>query len=99
MGALQGRVAVVTGSDAGSGRAIAEAYAAEGADVAVTWHADAAGAEQTRRRVEAAGRRALAHRLDVADPASVHALFGAVRATLGTAFVLVKDRGVSGPAR
>ena len=57
----------MTGSDSGIGRAIAQAWAARAA-VAVTWHADAAGAEETRRRVEA-GWRALVQRLDVADPA------------------------------
>jgi glucose 1-dehydrogenase len=97
MDALQGRVAVVTGSDSGIGRAIAEAFAEEGADVAVTWHRDEAGAEATRRRVEAAGRRALVRRLDVAEAGSVRELFEAVDAALGAPFVLVNDAGVGGP--
>jgi glucose 1-dehydrogenase len=72
---LSGRVAVVTGSDSGIGRAIAEAYAMEGADVAVTFHSDRDGAEATAQQVKDAGRRAIVERLDVADEESVVRLF------------------------
>lgn len=93
-GALRGRIAVVTGSDSGIGQAIAEAFAEEGADVVVTWRTDRDGAEDTRRRVEAQGRRALLQPLDVADPASVAALFDATVATLGVPDILVNNAGV-----
>jgi glucose 1-dehydrogenase len=59
---LEGKVAVVTGSDSGIGQATADAFAKEGADVAITYLHDKDGAEQTRARVEAAGRRASGRR-------------------------------------
>ena len=68
---LPGKVAVVTGSDSGIGQATAEALARAGADVCVVYHTDADGAGETRRRVEAAGRRAAVTQADVGDPASV----------------------------
>jgi short chain dehydrogenase len=72
---LEGKVAVVTGADSGIGQATAEAFAQEGAHVAIGYHTDRDGAEETRRRVEAAGRRAIVIQGDVGDPASVDALF------------------------
>ncbi len=65
---LQGKIAIVTGSDSGIGQATAEEFAKEGADVVVTYLEDQDGAEQTRRRVEDAGRRALVAHLDVRNP-------------------------------
>lgn len=56
---LKGKIAIVTGSDSGMGQAMAEAFAEEGADVAITWLHDEKGAEETRKKVEAAGRRAI----------------------------------------
>jgi glucose 1-dehydrogenase len=55
---LQDKIAIVTGSDSRIGQATAEEFAKEGADVVVTCFRDQDGAEETRRRVEAAGRRA-----------------------------------------
>lgn len=63
----EGRVAVVTGSDSGIGRAIAVALAEAGHDVGVTWHRDAEGAQETARQVRDAGRRAEVRRLDLTD--------------------------------
>ncbi|MFP5348101.1 MAG: SDR family NAD(P)-dependent oxidoreductase, partial [Actinomycetes bacterium] len=59
------RVAVVTGSDSGMGRAIAVALAREGCDVGVTWHRDEQGAEQTAEEVRAAAARAEVRHLDL----------------------------------
>lgn len=92
-GRLEGRVAVVTGSDSGMGQAIAEAFAREGADVAVTYLHDRDGAERTREAVERAGRRALVCSLDQTREGSVAALFEQVERDLGTPFILVNDAG------
>src|SRR5438270_9676106 len=58
-GALAGRVALVTGGDSGIGRAVSIGYAKEGADVAIAYLSEDADAEETRRHVEAQGRRCL----------------------------------------
>lgn len=92
-GRLEGRVAVVTGSDSGIGQATAIEFAREGADVAITWHRDQAGAEKTRAEVEAHGRRAIVVPVDQTDPGSVAALFERVQAELGTPYILVNDAG------
>ena len=94
--ALAGKTAVVTGSDSGIGRAIAEAFALEGANVAVTYHTDEDGARATAAQVEAAGSRALVQRLDVRDEASVAMLMGSVEEALGLPDILVNCAGVGG---
>lgn len=91
---LQDRIAIVTGSDSGIGQATAEAFAREGADVVVTFFRDQDGAEETRRRVEAAGRRALVTRLDVRDPSEVAQLFEGTERELGTPYILVNNAGI-----
>lgn len=58
-GKLVGKVAVITGGDSGIGRAVALAFAAEGADVAIAYLRESQDAADTKRGVEAAGRRAL----------------------------------------
>jgi glucose 1-dehydrogenase len=90
---LEGRVAVVTGSDSGMGREIAEAFAMEGADIAVTFHSDAEGARRTAAQVESFGRRAIVQHLDVRDEASVAELFRAAEA-LGVPHILVNNAGM-----
>src|SRR5690242_8641501 len=66
-GKLAGKVAMITGADSGIGRAVAVAYAREGADVAILYYSHDADAEETRRAVEDTGRRALTIRGDVSD--------------------------------
>lgn len=58
-GKLQGKVAVITGGDSGIGRAVAIAFAREGADVAIVYLNEHDDAAETRKRVEAEGRRCL----------------------------------------
>jgi NAD(P)-dependent dehydrogenase (short-subunit alcohol dehydrogenase family) len=69
-GRLEGLAAIITGGDSGIGRAVAIAFAREGADVAIGYEAEEedADAEETRRWVEEAGRRCLVHRFDVREP-------------------------------
>lgn len=66
-GKLDGRVAVITGGDSGIGRAVAIAFAKEGADVSVMYLDEHQDAEETRRLVEEKGRRCLLIAGDVGD--------------------------------
>jgi glucose 1-dehydrogenase len=93
-GRLEGKIAIVTGSDSGIGQATAEEFAKEGADVMVTCYRDEEGADETRRRVEAAGGRAATMRLDQRAPEQVAKLFERVEAELGTPDILVNNAGV-----
>lgn len=93
-GRLQGKIAIITGSESGIGRATAAAFAQEGADVAVTYFKDREGAEKTAAEVKAAGRRAHVQQLDQRDPAQVAQLFEEVSSALGTPFILVNAGGI-----
>jgi len=65
LGRLTGKVAVITGGDSGIGRAVAIAYAREGADVLISYLSEDQDAEETAKYVEDAGRRAVLVRGDV----------------------------------
>jgi NAD(P)-dependent dehydrogenase (short-subunit alcohol dehydrogenase family) len=67
-GKLEGMAALITGADSGIGRAVAVLYAREGADIAVVYLSEDEDAEETRRAVEAEGRRAILIPGDVTDP-------------------------------
>lgn len=66
-GKLRGKVAIITGGDSGIGRAVAVHFAREGCDCAIVYLEEDADAEETRRLVEAEGRRCLPLRGDVGD--------------------------------
>jgi NAD(P)-dependent dehydrogenase (short-subunit alcohol dehydrogenase family) len=66
-GRLEGKVALITGADSGIGRAIAALYAREGADVAILYLCEHDDAAETKRIVEAEGRRAITIAGDVGD--------------------------------
>ncbi|HEU4535303.1 MAG TPA: SDR family NAD(P)-dependent oxidoreductase, partial [Polyangiaceae bacterium] len=94
---LEGRIAIVTGADSGIGRAVAEEFAKEGADVVVTFHTDRAGADETGARVAAAGRRAIVRQADVRDEAAVAAFFADAERELGAPpYILVNNAGIGG---
>src|SRR5580692_11632132 len=65
---LENRVALITGGDSGIGRAVAVLFAREGADIAVVYLDEHEDAEETKRAVEAEGRRCITISGDVADP-------------------------------
>ncbi|WP_029415982.1 SDR family oxidoreductase [Brevundimonas bacteroides] len=67
-GKLEGFAAIVTGGDSGIGRGVAVLFAREGCDVAICHLDEDADAEETRRAVEAEGRRAIVLKGDVSDP-------------------------------
>ena len=69
-GLMSGLRTLITGGDSGIGRAVAIAYAREGADVAISYlHDEQADEDETRRWVEDAGRRCLLLPGDIRDPA------------------------------
>ncbi len=67
-GKLTGRVAIISGGDSGIGRAVAIGFAKEGADVAILYLDETEDAQDTKRRIEAEGRRCLAIAGDIGDP-------------------------------
>ena len=93
---LEGKVAVVTGSDSGIGQAIVGEFARAGALVAITFHSDKSGAEETYRRVRSTGGKAIIQQLDVTQEASVAALFDVATRRLGPPHILVNDAGIGG---
>jgi NAD(P)-dependent dehydrogenase (short-subunit alcohol dehydrogenase family) len=91
-GKLQDKVALITGGDSGIGRAVAVIYAREGADVAIVYlPEEQPDAEETRRHVEAAGRRCLLLPGDVTDPAFCRGAVDRTAAELGALDILVNN--------
>jgi NAD(P)-dependent dehydrogenase (short-subunit alcohol dehydrogenase family) len=90
-GRLAGLVAVITGGDSGIGRAIALAYAREGADVFVSYLSEDADAQETCRLVQESGRRAVAMPGDIADEAHCKALIDRAVSEFGRIDVLINN--------
>jgi 3-oxoacyl-[acyl-carrier protein] reductase len=97
MGDLAGRIALVTGSSRGIGRAIAVALAQTGADVAINYRERDAEAGETARLVGALGRRAYLARADVSDADHVARMAEEVVRELGPVDILVNNAGQSRP--
>lgn len=95
---IDGKVALVTGSDSGIGQEIATLYAESGADVAINYRSDGTGAEETAARVEKAGGRALIFQADVGMEDQVEALFAEVDRVFGRLDILVNNAGEGGGA-
>ena len=94
---LKGRSALITGGNTGIGRAIALAYAREGADVALAWIDREAEAKSLVQEIAALGRKATAIRCDVTREADVVACVKETIATLGKLDVLVSNAGIQRP--
>ncbi|MEV7011478.1 3-oxoacyl-ACP reductase FabG [Streptosporangium sp. NPDC051022] len=94
---LKDKVAVVTGAAQGIGRAIAEAYAAEGARVAVVDVQEEA-AEKVAAGIREAGGQALAVACDVSSRAEVNRTAATVKEAYGPIDVLVNNAGITRPA-
>ncbi|MGH1550504.1 SDR family oxidoreductase [Leifsonia poae] len=90
-GKLTGKVALITGADSGIGKAVAIAYAREGADVAISYLSEDADAEDTAKWVREAGRKALLLRGDVSDPQHCRDLVSRTVDELGGLDVLVSN--------
>jgi NAD(P)-dependent dehydrogenase (short-subunit alcohol dehydrogenase family) len=93
-GALEGRVALVTGASRGIGRAIALALAQGGADVLVNYREREDAAAEVVRQIEALGGRASAVRADVTAREQVRAMVSRTVESLGAIDILVNNAGL-----
>ncbi|MEA2666138.1 MAG: hypothetical protein QOI11_3082, partial [Candidatus Eremiobacteraeota bacterium] len=96
-GHLIGRSALITGGDSGIGRAVALAFALEGADVAIAYLDEHDDANETKRQIEAEGRRALLLAGDIGDEAFCRDAVARTVAELGRLDVLVNNAGEQHP--
>ncbi|MGY1745974.1 glucose 1-dehydrogenase [Blastococcus sp. SYSU D00695] len=90
-GRLTGKTAVVTGGDSGIGRAVAIAFAREGADVLVSYLSEHEDAQDTARYVEQAGRRCVLVPGDISDRAHVKTIVPKAVEAFGRVDVLVNN--------
>ncbi len=95
---LENKVAVVTGSSRGVGRAVAEAFGREGARVVVNYSSSAGAAEEAVAVIKAAGSDAVAVKADVANEAEANALNQAATDNFGGLDILVNNAGFTRPA-
>jgi glucose 1-dehydrogenase len=96
---LDNKRALVTGASSGIGQGIAAALAGAGADVAVNYRFNTAGAEETARSVRDAGRRAIVVQADVGEPEQVEAMFRRFDSEFGAIDILVANAGHSSPPK
>ncbi|MDQ2695368.1 MAG: SDR family oxidoreductase [Pseudomonadota bacterium] len=98
-GKLDGKVALITGGDSGIGRAVAIAFAREGADVAISYLNEHEDAEDTRRQVEQAGRRCIALAGDVGDEAFCRDIVERTVGTFGRLDIVVNNAAEQHPKK
>src|SRR4051794_13225258 len=91
LGRLKDKVALITGADSGIGRAIAIAYAREGADVAIAYLSEEEDARETERWVTEAGRKALRLPGDIREEAHCRQLVDRVFETFGRIDILINN--------
>jgi NAD(P)-dependent dehydrogenase (short-subunit alcohol dehydrogenase family) len=94
---LKDKVAIVTGADSGIGRAVAALFAREGADVAILYLLEDDDAAETKRIVEAEGRRAITIRADIGSPDACELAIRQTMESFGRIDVLVNNAGEQHP--
>lgn len=92
---LAGKIALVTGSSRGIGRATAIRLAQSGADIVINHRSSAGAAEDVRASIEAIGRRCIAIQADVSQEEDVSRLFAEANAALGSITILVNNAGTT----
>jgi NAD(P)-dependent dehydrogenase (short-subunit alcohol dehydrogenase family) len=90
-GKLTGKAAVITGGDSGIGRAVALAFAREGADVLISYLSEETDAKETTRVFEAAGRRCVAVAGDISEEAHCRAIIDRAVEEFGKVDILVNN--------
>jgi len=95
---LAEKIAVVTGSSRGVGRAVALGFAAEGADVVINYTSNEKAANEVVDMITDMGRKAITIKADVANRDEVDRLFGQTLDTFGKVDILVNNAGFTRPA-
>jgi NAD(P)-dependent dehydrogenase (short-subunit alcohol dehydrogenase family) len=98
VGKLEGRTALITGGSRGIGRAIAERFAAEGADVAINYTSNADAAAEVAEIARSHGRRAEIYQADVGDEAACVAMCEAAIGDFGQIDALINNAGLGSAA-
>ncbi len=96
MGKLDGKTALITGSDSGIGRASAIAFAKEGANVVITYHTDEKGGKETLEKIEAIGRKGLVLQVDISEEKEVEGMFDSALKEFGKVDILMNNAAVNG---
>ncbi|MFD2517496.1 SDR family NAD(P)-dependent oxidoreductase [Salinimicrobium flavum] len=96
MGKLEGKVALITGSDSGIGQATAIAFAKEGAHVVITYHTDEDGGRETLQKVEGAGGKGLVLQVDISKEKEVENMFDQVLEKFGRVNILLNNAAIDG---
>lgn len=94
MNSLNNKVAVITGSARGLGKAIAERYAALGADIVINYSRDKASADEVVSTIKAMGVRVIAVQADVSKVDQIEKLFTAAREAFGKIDIVVANAGI-----
>ncbi|MGU3493697.1 glucose 1-dehydrogenase [Xanthobacteraceae bacterium A53D] len=94
---LKDKVAIVTGADSGIGRAVAALYAREGADIAIVYLLEDVDAAETKRIVEAEGRRAIVLKADVGDRDMCDQVVAETMKAFGRIDIVVNNAGEQHP--
>lgn len=97
VGRLQGKIALITGADSGIGRAVAALYAREGADIAIVYLLEDDDAAETKRIVEAEGRKALIIRADIGSKEACDRIVRQTIDAFGRIDILVNNAGEQHP--
>src|SRR5579883_2654815 len=92
---LAGKIALVTGSGQGIGRAAAEHLARSGADIVINYRRNSSTAAEARASIEALGRRCIAIQADVSQEEEVTRLFSEATQALGPITILVNNAGIT----
>jgi glucose 1-dehydrogenase len=96
MNKLKDKVALITGSDSGIGKATAIEFAKEGATVVICYHTDREGGEEALREVEKHNGKGIVLEVDISDEQKVEKLFEQAIKELGTVDILVNNAAVNG---
>jgi hypothetical protein len=98
-GRLEGRHALITGADSGIGRAVALAFAREGADVAISYLSEEKDAQETEKLVTRAGRKAILLPGDIGEGSEAKAIAQRAIDAFGTIDILVNNAAFREPTK